>query len=123
MRRSIIWNSDQEAQGWGCSQCEWTYPIPTLLSDPAAKDAYDRLASTTFHDHNCSEHHRGTKTTYEETFIERMRELVRRGYKPKDAAQLVLQEVMLEDSNNPEILKQARADADEFLLRIREGRL
>jgi hypothetical protein len=65
-------------------------------------------------------HSSGTKTTYEETFIERMRELVRRGYKPKDAAQLVLQEVMLEDSNNPEILKQARADADEFLLRIRE---
>jgi len=36
--------------------------------------------------------------------------------------QLVLQEVMLEHRNNPEILKQARADAEEFLHRIREGR-
>jgi len=52
-----------------------------------------------------------------------MRELVMRGFKPKDAAELVLQEVMLEHRNNPEILKQARADADEFLRRIREGRL
>jgi len=56
-------------------------------------------------------------------FMKRMRELVMRGFKPKDAAELVLQEVMLEHRNNPEILKQARADADEFLRRILEGRL
>ncbi|MGA8311410.1 MAG: hypothetical protein WB755_15370 [Terriglobales bacterium] len=53
----------------------------------------------------------------------RMRELVMRGFKPKDAAELVLQEVMLEHRNDPEILRQARAEAEEFLRRIREGRL
>ncbi len=123
MGRSLIWITDHEVRGWACSQCEWTYPIPTLLADPAAKDAYDRLASTKFKNHDCTKHPRSARTTQDDTFMERMRELVMRGFKPKDAAELVLQEVMLEHRNNPEVLKQARADADEFLRRIQEGRL
>ena len=123
MGRSMTWITDQGAPGWACSQCAWRYPIPTLLTDPEAKEAYDRLASTKFQEHDCTENPRRAKTTDCETFMARMRDLVMRGFKPKDAAELVLQEVMLEHRNDPEILKQARAEAEEFLRRIRAGRL
>ena len=123
MGRSLIWITYYQAQGWGCSQCEWMYPIPSLLSGSEAKDAYDRLANTKFKDHDCTKHPRSTPTGHDYTFMKRMQELVTRGFKPKDAAELVLQEVMLEHRNNSEILKKARSDADEFLRMIREGRL
>jgi hypothetical protein len=44
-----------------------------------------------------------------------------RGFKPKDAVELVLQEITLEHSIEPKIMAQARADADDFLRRVREG--
>jgi hypothetical protein len=46
-----------------------------------------------------------------------------RGLKPKDAVEIMLQEVALERGKNPRAMEQARADADEFLRRIREGRI
>jgi hypothetical protein len=50
-----------------------------------------------------------------------MRLLVKRGYKPKDAAELVLQEVSLEFRQQTGILKQAQDEAQEFLRRVRDG--
>jgi hypothetical protein len=46
-----------------------------------------------------------------------------RGLKPKDAVEIMLQEIALERGNNPKAMDKARADADEFLRRIREGRI
>ena len=50
-----------------------------------------------------------------------MRTLVKRGYKPKDAADLVLQEISLEYRQQTGILKQAQDEAQDFLRRVREG--
>ena len=46
-----------------------------------------------------------------------------RGMKPKDAVEIMLQEIALECRRNPQMMEKARADADEFLRRIREGRI
>jgi hypothetical protein len=56
-------------------------------------------------------------------FTNRMRQLVLRGFKPNNAAELALQEAMLEHRNDPKILKPARTDAEEFLRRIRKRQL
>ena len=56
-----------------------------------------------------------------ELFAERARKLVMRGYQPKDVAELVVQEIILEHRNDPEVLEQARADAEDFLRRVRQG--
>jgi hypothetical protein len=60
---------------------------------------------------------------YQEANIERLRKLVMRGLKPKDAVEIMLQEVALERGKNPKAMERARADADEFLRRIREDRI
>jgi hypothetical protein len=63
------------------------------------------------------------KRPSDEDNIERLRKLVMRGLKPKDAVEIMLQEVALERGNNPKAMEKARVDADEFLRRIREGRI
>ncbi len=52
---------------------------------------------------------------------ERARTLIRTGYKPKDAVELVLQEIALEYRNDPRIMEKARGDAENFLLKISKG--
>ncbi|PYX95561.1 MAG: hypothetical protein DMG71_08940 [Acidobacteria bacterium] len=122
MGRWLTWVSDQHLQGWACSQCEWNFPIPSLLTDPEAKSAYDRLAAGKFQGHDCAQHPARTRTkSGTELFAERARKLVMRGYKPKDAVDLVLQEIMLEHRSEPKVVEQARADAEDFLRRIRQG--
>ena len=44
-----------------------------------------------------------------------------RGFKPKDAVGFVLQETELEHGNDPKIMEKARADAEDFLLKVRKG--
>jgi hypothetical protein len=117
----MTWAIDQIFEGWTCSDCAWTYSIPELLTDPQAKDAYDRIASANFKGHDCGATPKGRKPVFEEANIERLRKLVMRGLKPKDAVEIMLQEVALERGNNPKAMENARADADEFLRRIREG--
>jgi len=119
----MTWAIDQIFEGWTCSDCAWTYPIPELLADPQAKDAYDRIASASFKGHECGATPKGRKPLYEEAKIERLRMLVMRGIKPKDAVEIMLQEVALECGENPKAMEKARAEADEFLRRIREGRI
>jgi uncharacterized protein YoaH (UPF0181 family) len=110
-------------QGWICSRCEWNYPLPTLLSDPDAKTAYDRLAATKFREHTCENHLSRLKSAEPASFTDRIRKLVSQGFKPKDAVEILLQEVELEHHNEPKVLEQARRDGEDFLRRIRIGLL
>jgi hypothetical protein len=121
MERWLIWVGEQQLQGWACSRCEWNFPVPTLLSNRDAKNAYDRLASAKFAGHDCQEHSQRASGSQEETFAERARKLVTRGFKPRDAVEITLQEIMLEHGNKPTIIEKARADAEAFLRRVKEG--
>jgi hypothetical protein len=119
--RTIIWVAEHGFQGWTCSQCDWNYPLPTLLNDPEAKTAYDRLALGKFREHACEGHPSRLGAADSQSFTARFRKLVTQGFKPKDAVELVLQEVMLEYRNQPTILEQARAEGEDFLRRVRAG--
>jgi hypothetical protein len=96
--------------------------MPTLLNDPEAKTAYDRLAAAKFRDHKCADHlSRLGAADDADSFTPRIRKLVTQGFKPKDAVELFLQEVALEYRNQPKTLAQAKTDAEDFLRRVRAG--
>jgi hypothetical protein len=120
--RQLIWTSNHSFHGWTCSQCEWNSPLPTLLHDPEAKTAFDRLAAAKFRDHKCADHlSRLGSADDTDSFTPRIRKLVSQGFKPKDAVELFLQEIALEYRNQPKVLEQARADGEDFLRRVRAG--
>jgi hypothetical protein len=126
MERSLIW-LESDVNGWACSNCQWKFPVPTLLSGEDAKAAYDRLAAAKFRQHMC-ETATGFSATVPEAvrdastaFVERARTLIKRGYKPKVAVELVLQETEIEHGKNPTIMEKARADAEDFLQKVRRG--
>ena len=121
MARSMIWVADPDFHGWICSDCEWNSAIPTLLGDPEARSAFDRLASGKFREHNCPDFPKRDFSPRTASVTERMRTLVKRGYKPKDAAELVLQEISLEYRHQTGILQQAHDEAQDFLRRVRDG--
>jgi hypothetical protein len=121
MARSKTWTNAKSFQGWSCSDCEWNMAVPTLLNDPAAKSAYDRLAAGKFADHNCADYSARMQSVDPGSFTERMRQLVSKGFKPKDAADIVLQEAQLEYKDNARMLERAESDAQDFLRRVREG--
>ena len=121
MARSMVWINAEAFRGWGCSDCEWNSAVPTLLTDPEAKSAFDRLAASKFKEHQCSEFRSRLKSAEPLSFTERMRKLVAQGFKPKDAVEIVMQEVRLEYRDNPRVLAQAKADAEDFLRRLRDG--
>lgn len=126
MVRSLIW-LEGDSLGWACSNCAWKFPVPTLLSGEEAKEAYHRLAGVKFREHECkgqgsattnlNEAKRGTDTA----FAERARLLIKRGYTPKVAVELVLHDAEIEYGNDPKNMAKARADADDFLMRARKG--
>jgi hypothetical protein len=89
----------------------------------ATKDAYDRIASTNFKGHDCRATPKERKPLHDEANIGRLRMLVMRGIKPKDAVEIMFEEVALERGKNPKAMEKARADAEEFLRRIREGHI
>jgi hypothetical protein len=130
MGRALVW-IEGDANGWACSNCQWTFPIPTLLSGEEAMGAYHRLADVKFREHQCgaetsfSSAERVTKRDADTAFEERARMLIKRGYKPKVAVELVLHEILQETEighgKNPRIMEKARADAEDFLLRVRKG--
>jgi hypothetical protein len=126
MTRYLIW-TEGDANGWGCSNCRWRFPIPTLLSTEEAKAAYDRLAEVKFREHKCEAEtsvpaaKQRTKLDAGTGFAERARMLIKRGYTPKVAVDLVLHEMEFEHGNNSRMMESARADAEDFLLRIRKG--
>jgi hypothetical protein len=120
MARALTWVSGQHLTGWTCSACDWTFPLPSLLSDPEAKKAYDRLASAKFQRHDCATH-RPVVSPGSESFIARARGLVTRGFKPKDAADITMREIIFENRDNPEIARKIQAEAQDFLRRVKEG--
>jgi hypothetical protein len=120
--RELVWTSSHAFRGWTCSQCEWNSPIPTLLEDPEAKTAFDRLAAAKFRDHKCADQLARLGSADDvDSFTPRIRKLVTQGFKPKDAVELFLQEVALEYRNQPKVLAQAQADGEDFLRRVRAG--
>ena len=119
--REMIWTSHHTFQGWTCSQCEWNYPLPTMLSDSDARTAYDRLAQGRFREHKCNEHLSRLGAVDQESFTPRIRKLVAQGFKPKDAVELFLQEIELEYRNQPKTIAQAKADGEDFLRRVKAG--
>ena len=121
MARTMIWITSSAFHGWGCSECQWNAPVPTFLSDPEAKSAYDRLSSGKFSAHDCGAFLARFQSAEPLSFTERMRKLVKQGFKPKDAAEIVLQEVDLEHRGDAKMMEQAWADAQDFLRRVREG--
>jgi hypothetical protein len=126
MKPTLIWIDDPDNNGWACSGCPWKYPVPTFLSDPEAKRAYDRLAATKFGEHICelpAAHREIEDTSTEPTFTKRVMKLLKVGYKPKDAVEIALDEVGLEHRNDPKVMAQARVDAQDFMQRVREGRI
>jgi hypothetical protein len=119
--RALIWTSSRSFQGWTCSLCEWNYPLPTLLTDADARTAYDRLAAAKFRDHDCASQLSRIGVGDADSFTARIRKLVAKGFKPKDAVDLTLQEVALEYRHDPKALAQARTEADDFLRRVKAG--
>ena len=119
--RELVWTSNPSFQGWTCSHCAWNSPLPTLLNDPEAKIAFDRLACAKFRVHKCSEHVARLDSAEPNSFTARIRKLVSQGFKPKDAVELFLQEVELEYRDQPKVLIQARAAGEDFLRRVRTG--
>jgi len=126
MERSFF-RIEGDAKGWACSNCRWRFPVPTLLSGEEAIAAYDRLAAVKFREHKCeaessfSEAKQVTKRDADAAFAERARMLIKRGYKPKVAVELVLHEIGIEHRNDAKIMEKAHADAEDFLLRISKG--
>jgi hypothetical protein len=118
---------EAQGKGWGCSHCGWRFPLPTLLQDEEARKAYDRLGALKFKEHACkdtlSSNWQAAASSRAPTFDVRARALVMKGYKPKDAVALVLDEVALECRNDPKVISEAKAEGEKFLLKIREGRI
>ena len=121
MARRLTWVSHQRLTGWACSDCGWTFPVPALLTDQDAKSAYDRLASSQFKEHACAAHGQPAVTADPESFTARARKLVTRGFKPKDAVEITLQELRFENRSNPAAIKKAQKDAEDFLRHVRDG--
>ena len=93
-----------------------------MLSDPEARSAYDRLASSKFQEHHCLPSQKTVAATeHLETFTDRARRLITRGFKPKDAADIVMQEIMLEHRSEPSVLEKAKRDSEDFLRRVKQG--
>jgi len=121
--RWLAWVSDQRLTGWTCSQCNWTYPVPALLSDPEAKKAFDRLASANFQEHKCAAHEPQNATPFNSTqsLEMRARKLVMQGFKPKDAAEIAMQEIIFENRSDAKIADRVRKEAEDFLRRVKGG--
>ena len=126
MERSLIWIGG-DAKGWACSNCRWKFPVPTLLSGEEAKGAYDRLAAAKFREHQCEAGtsffapEQETKLDSAAPFALRARTLIKRGYTPKVAAELVLHEMEFEHGSDSRMMEKARAEAEDFLQRVRKG--
>jgi hypothetical protein len=126
MGRSLIWIQGDGDAGWACSNCSWRFPVPTLLTAEEARDAYDRLAAAKFRDHECEAKIQPAPAKQNAgptrpNVADRARMLIKGGFKPKDAVEVVLQEIEFEYRSEPGVIKQARLEAEDFLLKIRKG--
>ncbi len=126
MIRSLIW-VEGDSHGWACSNCGWKFPVPTLLSGEEAREAYHRLAAVKFREHKCeaptslSATNKQTTQNIGTTIAERARVLIKKGFTPKVAVDLVLHDAAIEHGNDPRAMEKLRAEADDFLLKVRKG--
>src|SRR5271165_352771 len=125
MERSLIW-IEGDVNGWTCSNCQWKFPVPTIFSGEDAMAAYDRLAGAKFRDHKCEAAAPvpavKPPTKNEDAVIaERCRVLTKRGFKPKVAVDLVLQEMEIEHGRDPKFMERTRNAAADFLLKVGKG--
>jgi hypothetical protein len=126
MERSLV-RVQGDSSGWACSSCRWTFPVPTLLSGEEAMAAYDRLAAVKFREHKCelevsfSAPQEPAKRNADTAFAERARVLIKRGYKPKVAVELVLHEMEIEHGRDQSFMERTRADAEDFLMKVRKA--
>jgi hypothetical protein len=126
MERSLF-RVQGDSGGWACSNCRWKFPVPTLLAGEEAMAAYDRLAAARFRDHKCdvevssSTAQEPTKRSVDSPFVESARILIKRGYKPKVAVELVLHEMEIEHGRDQKFMEKVRADAEDFLMKVRKG--
>ena len=123
MARWLTWIASNEGHGWGCSECEWLFGVPEFLNDPEAKRAYDRLASHNFQQHDCTRFTQRAKFHNGPNLTERARKLIMRGFKPKDAVDVTLQEIELEFRSDAKMIALAKKEAEDFLRRVKEGLL
>jgi len=85
------------------------------------------LAATKFREHVCeaksvlSAASQEPKRDAPDAFTERARMLIKKGYKPKVAVELVLHEMEFEQGYDSRRMEKARADAEEFLRKIGKG--
>jgi rRNA processing protein Krr1/Pno1 len=93
----------------------------TLLSDVDAKNAYDRLAAGSFAKHDCTTYAQRAKDSQKNTFADQARKLITRGFKPKDAVDITLQEMMFEHRGDPKFIEKAQIEAEDFIRRVKEG--
>lgn len=54
-------------------------------------------------------------------FVSRVRMLMMRGYKAKDAVEMVIREVIEETGGDQEVVKKAREAGEEFMGRVKIG--
>jgi hypothetical protein len=103
------------------------FPVRLDLSGAGDADrsgSQERLRSAggeQVQDHDCSVHGEPAVLVDSESFAARARKLVTRGFKPKDAAQITLQEITFENRNDPKAASKAQADAEDFLRRVKDG--
>jgi hypothetical protein len=89
--------------------------------------AYGRPADTKIRVHRreaeprVSAREQETQRDADPAFADRARILIKRGYTPKVAVELVLHEMEFEQGNNSRAMEKARADAEDFLRRARQG--
>lgn len=101
--------------------------IRLAVRDHPEMGAYGRPADARLREHRretetkLSAQEPETSRAADTTFADRARMLIKRGYTPKVAVELVLHEMEFEQGNNSKRMEKARSDAEEFLTRARRG--
>lgn len=101
--------------------------IRIAVRDHPELGAYDRATEAKFREPQrggetrLSAREQATQRGADTTFADRARMLIKRGYTPKVAVELVLHEMEFEQGNNSRAIEKARADAEDFLRRARQG--
>lgn len=84
-------------------------------------DANDKAREHRYPETSPSVPKQETEWNADSAFADRARMLIKRGYTPKVAVELVLHEIQVENGNNSTIMDKARVDAEAFLLKARRG--
>ena len=101
--------------------------IRFAVRDHPETGAYDRATEAKCREHQSegetrlSAQEQATQRAADTAFADRARKLIKRGYTPKVAVELVLHEMEFEQGNDSRAMEKARADAEDFLRRARQG--